>query len=306
MKISTLFLGGALLMSTSAMAQDNLLAKANEGALGDKGAMAQNGWECWKFPFSYDEIEEEFTFDTPEQITWDASGPGGNGVRWENKSSVVTYNGAAYNSPICFFRWDNGSMHGYWFIYPVEITKPGIYKFSMLGGEWSNTSADNDNSYLKTDGNSSAVMVTFSDKMGPEGINWEGYADGVSDQELEISPIGIPAPGEGKLFTFEKTQNDHATLQKCETELDATKAGKYYLQITGSHAITCLADFQLTFAAELPGGSAVEEIGAEVETAVEYYGIDGVKVTNPAKGSLVIEKKIMSDGSVKVSKKIAR
>ncbi len=64
MKISTLLFGSAIFMSASVMAQTNIMAKANEGALGDKGAMAQNGWECWKFPFSYDEIDEEYTFDT--------------------------------------------------------------------------------------------------------------------------------------------------------------------------------------------------------------------------------------------------
>lgn len=76
MKISTLLLGGAFLMSASVMAQNpNLMENANKGATGDKGAMAQNGWECWKFPFTYDEINEEITVSDPEQMTWDASGP---------------------------------------------------------------------------------------------------------------------------------------------------------------------------------------------------------------------------------------
>ena len=40
MKISTLLLGGAFLMSASVMAQNpNLMENANKGATGDKGAI---------------------------------------------------------------------------------------------------------------------------------------------------------------------------------------------------------------------------------------------------------------------------
>lgn len=304
MKISTFLIGGALMMGTSAIAQDNLMAKANEGALGDKGAMAQNGWECWKFPFSYDEIDEEFTFDAPSQITWDADGPGGNNVRWENKSSVVTYNGAAYGTPVAFIRWDNGSMHSYWYVYPVEISKPGVYEFSMLGGEWSNCSGDSDNSYLKTDGNEAAVMVAFSDKMGPEGIRWEGYADGVDEATLAISEIGIPTEGQGKLFLFPKTTNDQATLQKCTTMLDAPQAGKYYVQLLGSHSLDVFSDFQLVWKADLSAVDELETEGQAVSTT--YYGIDGTQIITPSAGTFVIEKTVMSDGRVKTAKKVIR
>lgn len=304
MKISTLFLGGALLMSTSAMAQDNLLAKANEGALGDKGAMAQNGWQCWKFPFTYDQIDEEFTFSEATQIEWDSNGPGGNGVRWENKSSAVTYNGASYSKPVAFIRWDNGSMHSFWFVYPVEISKPGVYEFSMLGGEWSNCSSDSDNSYLKTDGSQSAIMVAFSDKIGPEGIRWEGWADGVDEATLAISEIGIPTEGQGKLFLFPKTANDQATLQKCTTMLDAPEAGTYYVQLLGSHALDVISDLQLVWKADL---SAVEEIGMDSQVvSTTYYGIDGTQILTPASGTFVIEKSVMSDGHIKTAKKVIR
>ncbi len=302
MKISTLLFGSAIFMSASVMAQTNIMAKANEGALGDKGAMAQNGWECWKFPFSYDEIDEEYTFDTPQQLTWDAGGPGGNNVRWENKASSVTYNEASYNGNVAFIRWDNGSMHSCWYVYPVQITEPGIYEFSMLAGEWSNTSSDSDNSYLKTDGNEAAVMAVFSDKIGPEGVTWD--LDNASEEELSVSPIGLPAEGEGKLFLLPKTQNDKATLQKCVAEVDAPKAGTYYVQILGSHSLDVFSEFSLTFKSAL---ASVEELDVEGETvSVTYYGLDGVVISNPAAGSLVIEKKVMSDGTVKTSKKVIR
>lgn len=303
MKISTLFLGGAFLLSASAMAQNpNLMEKANQGALGDKAAMAQNGWECWKFPFTYDEINEEITVDSPEQLTWDAGGPGGNNVRWENKGASVTYENAAYKGNVAFIRWDNGSLHPCWYVFPVEISDPGIYEFSMLAGEWSNCSSDSDKAYLKTNGNESAVMVAFSDKRGPEGINWNLN---VSEEDLAVSQIGLPSEGEGKLFLLPKTTNDKATLQKCVAEVDATKAGTYYVQLLGSHALNVMSDFQLKLIAPF-SGSAVEEISAADVVSVAYYGIDGTSLSNPAKGSLVIEKKTMEDGSVKTCKKIIR
>ncbi len=304
MKISTLLLGGAFLMNASVMAQNpNLMENANKGATGDKGAMAQNGWECWKFPFTYDEINEEITVSDPEQMTWDASGPGGNNVRWENKGASVKYEGNTYNGNVAFIRWDNGSIHSCWYVYPVEITTPGIYEFSMLAGEWSNCSADSDKSYLKTNGNEAAVMVAFSDKRGPEGIKWNLN---VSDEDLAVSQIGLPGEGEGKLFILPKTANDFAELQKCTAEVDARNAGTYYVQFLGSHALDVMADFQLRLLQAFPDGSGVEEISSASVESVTYFGIDGTVLSNPAKGSLVIEKKTMSDGTVKTCKKIIR
>lgn len=300
MKISTILVSGALLIGASASAQDNLISKANEGTNGDKGAMATNGWEAWKCPFSFDPIEEEYTFDAPEQLTWDASGPGGNNVRWESKGSAVTYNGSAYNGRVAFIRWDNGGIHNLWYAFPVEITTPGIYEFSMLGGEWSNTSADSDNSLLTTDGSQSAVLVGFSEKIGPEGIKWE---EATTDEEKAISLLGVPGAGQGKIFTFEKTPNDQAALQKCVAEFDAPKAGKYYVEIAGSHSITVMTEFSLVFKKAF---SAVEDIEAADVVETAFYGLDGTRVAAPAKGSLVIEKSILSNGEVKVAKRIIR
>lgn len=300
MKISTILLGSALLISGSAFAQENLMAKANEGATGDKGAMAENGWQCWKFPFSFDEMEDEYTFGEPEQMTWDAGGPAGNNVRWENKSSVVTYNGASYDKNVAFIRWDNGSMHSFWFVYPVEITTPGIYEFSMLAGGWSNLSGDSDNSYIKGTGDTCNTMVLFSDVLGPEGVTWDTEEEGSTD----ISVLGLPAEGEGKLFSLKKEEgNDHADLKKCSVEVDAKKAGTYYVEILGSHAIIVMSDFRLTLLKE----SAVNSIESDATVvSEEFYGIDGTRMDRPSKGSLVISRQNMSDGTVKTVKRIIR
>lgn len=304
MKVSTFLLGSLLLIGGNAFAteSDNLIANANEGALGDKGAMAQNGWECWNFPFSYDEIEEEYTFGSPEQVAWNADGPGGNNVRWENKSSVVTYNGASYGGNVAFTRWDNGSMHAYWYVYPVEIKTPGIYNLSVLAGGWSNLSGDSDNSYLKGNGTEAELMLLFSKERGPEGIAWVND----SEEDTEISVLGLPEEGSGKIFQLPKEEgtNDSAVLTKCQVEVDADEAGIYYVEVVGSHAIILTADYQLTFVKEIAG---VEGISGTVGAArTTYYGIDGKEIKNPAEGAFVIEKSFMTDGSIRVYKKVIR
>lgn len=52
--------------------------------------------------------------------------------------------------------------------------------------------------------------------------------------------------------------------------------------------------------------SDVEEIFDSTPVKTIYYGIDGIRLENPAKGSIVIEQKIMSNGTVKTSKRIIR
>ncbi len=52
--------------------------------------------------------------------------------------------------------------------------------------------------------------------------------------------------------------------------------------------------------------SEVTEIIDSHPVKTIYYSIDGVKISHPEKGMLVIEQSIMSDGSIKTSKKIAR
>lgn len=288
-------MGALLLMGASAMAQTNLLEGAN-GKAGNTAQMAEEGWELYYCQFSKN--GDSYTYVTPEKKPL---GDAGN-VRWENRSSDVKYEGNAYNSPVCFFRWDGGgSKHSYWFVYPVEITEAGYYNFSMLGGQWSNTGTESDHAYLKTDGNSSAIMVAFSNKIGPEGITWE--KEGLSTTDLNVSPMGIPATGQGGLYIFPKTDNNKATLQKCDAEFYAAEPGTYYLEILGSHAITVLSDFQLTF----NRATAVKEINMDAETvSTSYYGLDGVEITSPKKGTLVIEKRVMNDGNIKVTKKIVR
>ena len=54
------------------------------------------------------------------------------------------------------------------------------------------------------------------------------------------------------------------------------------------------------------GVSEVEEILEAEVVNTEYYGIDGIRIASPAKGTLVIERKTMSDGTVKTSKRIIR
>lgn len=292
-----LLLAGCLMASVSMMAQDNLMAKANEGATGDKGAMAANGWQCWKFPFSGS--GNNITFGTPEQLSWDSNGPGGNNVRWENKSNVVTYEGSPYTDNVCFTRWDNGSMHNYWYVYPVEITTPGTYTLSVLAGPWSNLSTDSDNSYLKASDNKTAYIgILFSKDMGPQGITWN------SSEDKSYSVLGEPEEGEGKIFVLPKTDsNDHASLTKCETNVLAPSVGTYYVELLGSHAITVTADYSLTLN-ESVSVMEIEDAAEVVE--IEYYGIDGVRLVNPTKGSLVIEKRVLSNGNIKVRKSVIR
>lgn len=52
--------------------------------------------------------------------------------------------------------------------------------------------------------------------------------------------------------------------------------------------------------------SDVEEILDSAPVKIIYYGIDGIRLENPAKGSLVIEQKIMSNGTIKTLKRIIR
>ena len=298
MKISTILLSGALLIGASASAQStNLMQKANEGTNGDKGAMATNGWEAWTCPFTQN--GDTYTFTSPTKETWGNDGPAGQNVRWENKSSDVTYENNAYSTPVAFIRWDNGNHHNLWYVYPVEITTPGTYEFSMLAGEWSGTAADSNGSYIKTDGSESAVLVAFSKTIGPEGITW-GTA---TDADKDISILGTPAEGQGQIFTFTKTEANKATLQKCVAQFKAPDAGKYYVEFSGSHGITVMSDFKLEFKT----GTGVEEIGetAEVVETV-FFGLDGTRMAAPAKGSVVIEKSILSNGEVKVAKRLIR
>ncbi len=52
--------------------------------------------------------------------------------------------------------------------------------------------------------------------------------------------------------------------------------------------------------------SGVEEITDSEVVETVYYGLDGIRIDNPAKGSLVIERRTMSNGSVKATKRIIR
>lgn len=269
---------------------ENLIADANAGEVSTPADMPRHGWEYWKFPYTKD--GDSYNFSAGTNVAWNS------GVRWENMGDKVEYEGTSYNGNVALIRWDNGTSHPNWFVYPVEITTPGKYRLSVLAGPWSNVSEDADNAYLKGSGKTTYLGLLFSGKPGPEGITWNATED------QPYSVLGAPAAGQGKVFSLEKTDdNNHAILQKFETDVEAPVAGTYYVEIIGSHSIFATADYSLT----LKDTSAVSEIydNAEV-SATEYYGIDGVRIMNPAKGALVIEKRVMTDGNVKVSKKIIR
>ena len=233
-----LLLASCLIASVSMMAQDNLMAKANEGATGDKGAMAANGWQAWIYTASNNSY-------TAKQLTWDSNGPAGNNVRWENKSNDASYDGTSYTGNICFTRWDgDADNRNTWYTYPVEISTPGTYSFSVLAGGWSNVNADDKDhpgNFVSGASGRAEMMVLFSKERGPQGIVWR------SDAKSDYSKLGLPNADYGKLFDLPKEDaNNKVTLKKCEATFTAPSAGTYYLEIVGSRAIIVTADYQLS------------------------------------------------------------
>lgn len=280
----------------------NLLSQANKGETGDKGAMGRYGWEYWKFPYTYNQSENSYTFGNAEKLPWNNNGANGNNVRWENYSSTaqVSYEGQTYEGNVAIIRWDNGSCHSNWYVYPVEITTPGTYNLSVLAGPWSNISADDANSpYLKGTSDIAYFGLLFSKEMGPQGIQWNAAGD------QPYSVLGEPAEGAGEIFALQKTDaNNNAILTKCETQVSAPTAGTYYVELIGSHSILATADYSLTYVDNKVVVTEIEDAAEVVE--IEYYGIDGVRLVKPTKGSLVIEKRVMSNGNIKVRKSIVR
>lgn len=302
MKISTLLMGGAaLFLSANAFAADpvNLMEKANEGELGKVGEMAKAGWQMWDLPFTYDEIDVSVTCDEPVQLQWDdTTGPKGNNVRWENKGRAITKEGEAYDGKVGFFRWDNGSIHKAWYVFPVEITTPGIYDLSLNAGIWSNLNAQGD-LYITTGGDAGDLMVLFANKIGPEAIDWS-FTPG------EACVLGLPGDMQGEIFNIANdTPSDSSDLKVCSTQVVAKTPGTYYFEMAGSHALFAISDFKLTLNTELPD-SGVADIDAEAQpVAVQYFGMDGVEIANPVKGSVVIVRTTLSNGAIKVAKLIA-
>ncbi len=321
MKISTIMAGAALVafgMSAQA-AEQNLMRNATEGAHGNVAGLdaplVQDGWQLWKCPFKT--VDGIFTFESdfdwatsgldetnyvPENITesWPAN------VRLESYPDKCTLeNGDSYAGSVALFRWDGGGDHTRWYCYPVEITTPGYYDFSMLAGNWNNNNDGDTNGdnpcYVKQCG----IRVTISKEVGPKNLEYVHWSDVTDEQDAQER--GVVKEFYGKFFKIENGGGEKPVMNKCSTTLLAPTAGKYYISLQGSHTIFVVGDFALTFAAPYEGGSGVIETLAPADIMeTRYYGIDGVEVANPAKGSLVIERTTLSDGTVKVSKKFIR
>lgn len=304
MKKSTMMLmAAALLCGANAYAQDNLMAGATDGATGNVAGvdapLVKDGWQYWNCPYEYDAAEEEYFWGEPEDLT--ESWP--DNVRLENPSVKgwnATYeDGSAFDGQFAMFRWDNGATHQRWYVYPVELPVAGIYNFNVLAGDFNNLNVgDSGSCYVKVEG----FRVTLGKEVGPECLT---YNDDWDDEEEFQSQAGVVMPEEGHLFTFDNGGGESPVMNDCACELTALEAGKYYIGIQGPHTIMAFADFSLTLLQEINSGvETVDSAATPVATA--YYGIDGVKVVNPAKGTLVIEKTTMDNGSVKVAKKVVR
>ena len=320
MKISTILAGAAILalgMSAQA-AEENLMRGATEGATGNVAGpdapLVQDGWQLWKCPFK--EINGVFTFEAdfdwatsglekenfvPQNITedWPAN------VRLESYPSKCTMpDGSPYAGNVALFRWDGGGDHTRWFCYPVEIATPGYYDFEMLAGNWNNNNDGDTNGdnpcYVKQCG----LRVTISKEVGPEYLDYVYWEDVTPEQSAEER--GVVKEFCGKVFKIENGGSEAPVMNKCSATLLAPTAGKYYISLQGSHTIFVTSEFSLKFAAPYEGGSGVEETLATDVVKTTYYTIDCVEVSNPANGSLIIEKKTLSDGSIKVSKRIIR
>lgn len=57
---------------------------------------------------------------------------------------------------------------------------------------------------------------------------------------------------------------------------------------------------------EQDNSSAVKEISVETPVKTEFFGIDGLRIENPAPGTLVIERALMPDGTVRTAKRTCR
>lgn len=292
----------ALFCSGSALAQANLMEGAINGATGNVGGpdapLVKDGWQLWKCPFEFDAAEEEYFWDEPENITenWPDN------VRIENPSAkgwnATNEDGTAFSGNFAMFRWDGGDAAKRWFVYPVNIEKTGIYSFSCLAGDFNNYNPDNSASscYVKTKG----FRVTVAPEVGPEYLSYE---EDYSEEDF-AAQAGVVDPDCGHVFIFENGGSESPVMNACETDLTIMTPGTNYIAIQGPWTIMAFADFSLTLIKEIAGVEGIESNTTAVSS--RFYGIDGVEVLNPAKGSIVIEKTLMDNGSVKVSKKVVR
>lgn len=308
MKISTILMGAAIVacgLSASA-AEENLMRSATEGPTGQIGsgleaAAVADGWEYWACPFSYDVTMEECTYEEAYDNTenWPAN------VRFQTGSdglTGLTFEGETYESNVLCLRWDGDDLGSYWFAYPVELPKAGIYKLKFLACEWNNFNQDqmnglHDRFYVWTN----AIRVHLSKEVGPQSLQYQSF-DEITDYEY-ANFVDWPVADQATYFTMNGGGGQGAELEIKEAYYTANEAGKHYLTFVGARAMYCAGGFEFTFEREISG---VEEVEAANVANVKYYGIDGAEVVKPAKGALVIEKTTLDNGSVKVVKRVVR
>ncbi len=307
MKISTILMGAALVAFGGSAYAQNLMENATAGATGQvegpDAPLVQDGWQLYNCPFEYDPLEEEYMFGDVENITesWPAN------VRLENWAGQTNgdgefkceFDGASYDQNVAFFRWDSNGSKYWWYAFPVEIEKTGLYTFSCLAGEWNNFNDGNSaNMYVKQCG----FRATIAQEVGPEYLEYETEP---TDEELEQTAM-VTTTECGKYFEVMKG-NDRATLTECAADFTLKKTGTYYLCLQGAYALYAFGDFNLSLTKEIEfGGDGVETVEAAMPVSTKYYGIDGVEVINPANGAMVIEKTTLENGAVKVAKRVIR
>ena len=307
MKISTILMSAALVAFGGSAYAQNLMENALNGKTGQvegpDAPLVQAGWQLYNCPFEYDALEEDYVWGDVENITesWPAN------VRLENWKGVKNdadefkceYDGKSYDENVAFFRWDSNTAKYWWYAFPVELEKTGLYTFSCLAGEWNNFNDGNSaNMYVKKCG----FRATIAQEVGPEAL---AYEEDPSDEEMEETAL-VTKPECGKYFEVMKG-NDRATLTECAADFTLTNKGTYYLCLQGAYALYAFGDFSLTLTKEIefdPNG--VETVEAAMPVSTKYYGIDGVEVINPAAGAMVIEKTTLENGTVKVAKRVIR
>lgn len=302
MKISTIFAAAAVVvfgMSAQA-AEENMLRGALEGVTGNlagtESQLVQNGWQLWQCHYQY--VDEEAIPEEPVNDTenWPAN------VRLESQLSegdvTISFDGNGAT-----LRWDSGDAHCRWYTLPVNIEKTGIYEFKMSGCEWNNYNGGesnfkdgNDQAWVKPMG----IQVLFGTKPGPEGVKTMDYTE-VSDYDYENFLVW-PVEGSGQFCEMEHRVSHDYTI-----ELEATEAGEHYISFVGPHAMFFIGNLNLKLIQETEPGAGVAETFTDANVlSTSYYGLDGVEVANPAKGSIVIVKNVLDNGKVSVAKKVVR
>lgn len=301
MKISTIFAAAAVVafgMSAQA-AEENMLRGALEGVTGNLGGtesqLVQNGWELYQCHYQY--VDDEAVPEEPVNDTenWPAN------VRLEAQLSegdvTISFDGNGAT-----LRWDGGDAHCRWYTLPVNIEKTGIYEFKMSGCEWNNYNAGesnfkdgNDQAWVKPMG----IQVLVGDKPGMQGVQTLPFTE-VSDEDF-ANFLVWPAEGAGSFCEMEHRVSHDYTI-----ELEIKKAGQNYISFVGPHAMFFIGNLNLKLLQERDYSGVAETFTDANIVSTSYYGLDGVEIANPAKGSIVIVKSILDNGKVSVAKKVVR